>query len=68
MQEDRKMRRCASVSPRVNDGCQSKPVPVKRQRKSGDETSKKRKAQDEASASLSGRLLFAKWKSSVAAD
>lgn len=33
MQEDRKMRRSASVSPRVNDGCQSKPVPVKRRRR-----------------------------------
>ncbi|RXN37090.1 guanylate-binding 1-like protein [Labeo rohita] len=47
------MHRCAPVSPRVNDGCQSNTIPVKRQRQSGNEKPKKSMAQDEASASLS---------------
>ncbi|RXN35914.1 guanylate-binding 1-like protein [Labeo rohita] len=47
------MRRCASVSPHVNDGCQSNTIPVKRQRQSGNEKPKESMAQDEASASLS---------------
>ncbi len=62
MQEDHKMHHCESVSPRVNDGCQSKTVPVKTQRESGDEKPKKTEAQDKVSASLSGRLMFEKWK------
>ncbi len=62
MQEDHKMHRCASVSPRVNDGCQSKTVPVKTQRESGEEKPKNGKAQGKASASFSGRLMFEKWK------
>lgn len=41
MQEDHKMDNCASISPRVNDGYQSKTVLVKRQRESGDEKPKK---------------------------
>ncbi|KAL1276595.1 hypothetical protein QQF64_036218 [Cirrhinus molitorella] len=47
------MRPCASVSPRVNDGCQSTTVSAKRQRESSNGKPKKRKAQDEAVASLS---------------
>lgn len=62
MQKDHKMHHGESVSPRVNDGCQSKTVPVKTQRESGDEKPKKTEAQGEASASFSGWLMFDKWK------